>query len=50
MKASQRHPLDQFEYLCINYHEAIPHVTVVALNRPSKRNAINAKVSYQLCL
>ena len=39
------HPLDsQFSSLSITYHDSLPFVTVVSLNRPRKRNAINAKM------
>ncbi|KAL3771219.1 hypothetical protein ACHAW5_007521 [Stephanodiscus triporus] len=40
-----QHPLDaQFSYLSISYHHSLPFVTVVALNRPKKANAINAQM------
>ena len=41
------HPMDnQFKTLSISWlSEKDPHVLVVGLNRPRKRNAINAKVS-----
>jgi len=39
------HPLNsQFSYLSITYHNSLPFVTIVSLNRPRKRNAINAKM------
>ena len=39
------HPLDsQFSFLSITYHDSLPFVTIVSLNRPRKRNAINAKM------
>mmetsp|Transcript_8807 Transcript_8807/g.21393 ORF Transcript_8807/g.21393 Transcript_8807/m.21393 type:complete len:309 (+) Transcript_8807:219-1145(+) len=39
------HPLDaRFSYLSISYHDSLSFVTVVALNRPKKRNAINAQM------
>ena len=39
------HPLNtQFAYLSISYHNTVPFVTIVALDRPNKRNAINAKM------
>eukprot|EP01082_Thalassiosira_pseudonana_P010336 g9374.t1 g9374 contig36:442805-443748(+) len=39
------HPLDsQFNHLSIKHHESLLHVTVVTLDRPRKRNAINAKM------
>lgn len=42
MEASKKHPLDTFTHLSITYHESLPHVTHIKLNRPRKRNAINA--------
>jgi hypothetical protein len=45
MPPSLNHPLDaKFEHLSISHHESLPFATVVALARPDKRNAINAKV------
>ncbi|KAL7545024.1 hypothetical protein ACHAWF_008396 [Thalassiosira exigua] len=39
------HPLGaRFSHLSIAYHPSLPFVTTVALNRPQKRNAINAKM------
>ena len=38
------HPLDSQFSLSITYHDSLPFVTVVTLNRPRKRNAINAKM------
>lgn len=39
------HALDaRFETLSISVLSDSPHVTIVALNRPRKRNAMNAKV------
>ena len=43
--ASSPHALDcNFEYLSIGVLAESPHVVLVALNRPEKRNAINAKM------
>ena len=40
------HPLlGQFKMLSICYLEDAPYVTAVYLNRPQKRNAIDARVS-----
>ena len=42
---SKTHPLvSRFSYLSITYHDSLPFVTIVTLNRPRKRNAINAKM------
>ena len=42
-ETSKQHPLDaSFSHLSIAYHESLPNVTHVKLNRPRKRNAINA--------
>ena len=39
------HPLDdRYEYLTVSILSEMPHVTIVSLSRPRKRNAINAKV------
>lgn len=44
-QVTKSHPLDaKLSYLSITYHDSLPFVTVVALNRPKKRNAINAQV------
>ena len=41
------HPLAvKYSYLSIAYHDTLPFVTVVSLNRPKKRNAINSQVRY----
>ena len=41
----QQHPLnDQFVHLSISYHPTLHYVTVVALNRPTKLNAINSQM------
>ena len=41
----QQHPLDdQFAHLSIYYHPSFSYVTVVALNRPTKLNAINSQM------
>ncbi|KAL9190160.1 hypothetical protein ACHAXT_007371 [Thalassiosira profunda] len=43
--AAPPHPLDaKFSYLSISHHDTLPFVTVVALNRSNKRNAINAQM------
>lgn len=42
---ARRHPLDaQFEHLQIQWHDNNPHVIVVALNRPQKRNALSRQL------
>mmetsp|Transcript_20294 Transcript_20294/g.44120 ORF Transcript_20294/g.44120 Transcript_20294/m.44120 type:complete len:313 (-) Transcript_20294:129-1067(-) len=39
------HPLNgKFSHLSITYHDSLNFVTVVALHRPKKRNAINAQM------
>lgn len=41
----ESHPLDaKFTYLSISHHPSLPFVTIVTLNRPEKRNAINAQM------
>ena len=41
----KEHPLSsQFEFLTLTIPVKCPHVTVVSMNRPLKRNAINAKM------
>ena len=44
MKTSATMKPNSFTYLCISYHESLPHVTHVQLYRPHKRNAINAQM------
>jgi Delta3,5-Delta2,4-dienoyl-CoA isomerase len=42
---TEPHPLDdQYQLLSLSILAKCPHVTVVALNRPSKRNAINRQL------
>lgn len=54
MTTVTRHPLgSKYEFLTISILTKNPHVVLVSLNRPHKRNAINAHVSevaYFVCL
>jgi len=44
-KTRRQHPLAlKFTSLIVEYHDRLPHVTTVMLNRPKKRNAINAQM------
>lgn len=46
-KGTTPHPLNaKYEHLTISILTENPHVVVVLLNRPRKRNAINAKVRH----
>ncbi|KAL7465166.1 hypothetical protein ACHAXS_005496 [Conticribra weissflogii] len=41
-KTRRLHPLaSKFTFLTVEYHDRLPHVTTIVLNRPKKRNAIN---------
>jgi len=47
--SKKHHPLDgTFSHLSIAYHQSLPHVTHVQLNRPRKRNAINAQMWHEI--